>query len=212
MSRSGALVILSIFVSLSLCIIPVSATRAETTHSWQNGLSIDVHVENFDYWVLDEPGIIFIRLTLNNPGTVIHFGKLEFTIIVVTLENETVFVETESQLSQIGDYIDISEDITISADNVTLVDDYALLDYYFQYNLTVQLDGESELREYYTDERGPYHINVSPIAIFALWPYPIIFLMGGLYWGGFLGLRKFNARYKNVREINKAKEKTLAKW
>ena len=66
---------------------------------------------------------------------------------------------------------------------------------YYQVNQTVLLDGGREHTSY-TNIRGPLHIGVSTLSFWTLWPYPPIFLMMGIYFGGFIGLRKFNKRYE----------------
>ena len=210
MSRTGIIIGLAILLVIVQSHTPVSAAMSEGEHSWNNGLRFATHVETFDFWVVDKPGMVFIRLTLLDPGTVVEFHKILCTIVVVGVTNQTYFVEKNSMLNQTGDYIDISKEFIVPPENVELNEERLYrVNYYFRYNLTVRLEGESTYREFYTFDLGPFPFNISDMEIIALWPYPIIILMGGLYWAGFIGLRKFNKRYKEVIEYEK---ETSPQW
>ncbi|MFW9907225.1 MAG: hypothetical protein ACFFEF_01510 [Candidatus Thorarchaeota archaeon] len=199
MSREGVLFAIVLITVLCAAANPVSALRIDTGYTWESGLSIGVHVENLDYWVLDQPGEIFLRFNLRGMGELVYLGKLEISFYIdvgILLMDSVEIIDPWANTSVLD--VTLRPIIQSSWINDTSTD-YFLLDYYLRFNQTGRYEGATYLTEFYTTLNGPHPINLSKLEFYRYWPFPPIILMGCIYWFGFLGLRRFNKRYERFR-------------
>lgn len=180
----------------ALVVTPVSAFRYQETLSWDCGLKYQIVCENVDAWSTGQEYPVYVTITLLEKGIINDFESVTFAIYLVT-EDVQVYVQTmDDHWSEIGDKVRFTALITVTPEQVNnSVWDIYQARIYFQVNQSVILDGGRDIN-CYMDPRGPLHVGISTLSFWTLWPYPPIILMMGIYFGGFVGLRKFNRRYE----------------
>ena len=196
MKRKGVFLGLLVLCMTSLVCTPVSAFRVQENLSWDCGLKYQILVENVDAWSTGQEYEIFVTLTLLEIGIVLGFESVTCAIYLLTEDVQVSIQTINNHWSEIGDVVRFTSRFTLTPEQVnnSVWDIYQALIFY-QVNMSVLLDGNRE-QNCYMDPRGPMHVGVSTLSFWTLWPYPPIFLMMGIYFGGFFGLRKFNKRYE----------------
>jgi len=199
--------ILGLIVILILCQLPlkVDAGRSGITPTWQNGLKINVAVENNDYWTTDSVSEIFFILTLLDAGEITDFKSLIFEITVMTQVNYTGVFNVSNPWNAVGDESRIVGYFTIAAEDVN----NAGWDIYmgsFYYNFSVIADtADSTNHRFYTYVYEGTPLNISTFSFIVFWPFPPIILMCGVYWALYVGLKQFNKRYESLDSNNVGK-------
>jgi len=197
MKRKGVVLGLLVLCMTSLVCTPASAFRSQVTMSSSyTGMEYQVLVENVDAWSTGQEYAVYVTLTLLEIGIILGFQSVTLAMYLVT-ENEQVSIQTiNNPWNEIGDTVQFTTYFTVTPEEVnnSVWDIYQAMMYY-QVNQTVLLDGGRE-HSSYTNLMGPLQIGVSTLSFWTLWPYPPIFIMMSIYFGGFMGLRKFNKRYE----------------
>ena len=196
MKRKEVLLGLLVLCMTSLICTPVSAFYYQETLSWESGLKYSISVENVDIWSTDKEYAVYVTLTLLEIGIVQSFESVTCALYLHT-EDVVVSVQTiNDHWSEIGDVVRFTSYFTVTQDQVNNsgwnINDAEI---FYQVNMSVLLDGSFE-QNCYMNPRGPIHIQVSTMSFMDSWLYIIIFIMMGIYYGGFIGLRKFNKRYE----------------
>ena len=196
MKRNGALLGILVLCMTSLVCTPASAFYYQETVSWECGLTYSVLVENVDIWSTDKEFAVYVTLTLLEIGIVQGFESVTCALYLHT-EDVVVSVQTiNDHWSEIGDEVRFTSFFTVTQDQVNNsgwnLNDAEI---FYQVNMSVLLDGNFE-QICYMNPRGPIHIQVSTMSFMDSWIFIIIFIMMGIYFGGFIGLRKFNKRYE----------------
>ena len=196
MKRKGALLGLLVLCMTPLVCTPVSAFYRQETVSWDCGLKYGIVVENIDIWSTDKEYAVYVTLTLLEVGIVQGFESVTCALYLHT-NDVVVSVQTiNDHWSEVGDVVRFTSYFTVTPDQVNNSGwNLNNLEIFYQVNMSVIMDGNRELN-CYMDPRGPLHIQVSTMSFMDSWIFIIIFIMMGIYFGGFIGLRKFNKRYE----------------
>ena len=196
MKRKGALLGLLAICMASLICTPVSAFYYQESLSWECGLKYRITIENVDQWVTDREYPIYVTLTLLETGIVQSFERATCALYLHTNDLLESIQTLNDPWSEIGDEIEFTSYFTVARDQVNNTGwNLNNFEIFFQINMSVLLDGGLQ-QNCYMNPRGPLHIQVSTMSFMDSWIYIIIFIMMGIYYGGFLALRRFNKRYE----------------
>ncbi|MHA1948898.1 MAG: hypothetical protein ACW987_03430 [Candidatus Thorarchaeota archaeon] len=133
-------------------------------------------------------------------GTVIEFESLTCAVYVVTEEVDISIVTIDNPWNDPGDEVKLTTQFTITPEQINNTGwEFYMAEFYYQINQSTIVDGGGRVN-HMTSLKGPYVLNMSTEQLAVLWPYPPIFLMMFIYWGLFVGLRKFNRRYDGLKE------------
>lgn len=196
MKRKRVVYGLLILCMIPLVCTPVSAFYYQETVSWECGLKYRVLVENIDIWSTDKQYAVYVTLTLLEIGIIQSFESVTCALYLHTNDVVTSVQTINNHWSEIGDVVRFTSFFTVTPDQVNNsgwnINDAEI---FYQVNMSVLLDGNFE-QNCYMNPRGPIHIQISTMSFMDSWLFIIIFIMTGIYYGGFIGLRNFNKRYE----------------
>jgi hypothetical protein len=201
----GKGVVLAVCLVVVLCLLPapVEAGRGSQTLRWQNGLRISVQFENNDYWTTNQISEIYFTLTLLDLGTVADFQELVFRITLVTISNHTGEIRVTNPWNEVNDAVRVVARFNVTPEQVNYAGwDTYMAEFYYDFSVFVEMDDGEEM-ELYTHVYDGTPLTISTFSFIVFWPFPPIVLMCFVYWGLYFGLKKFNARYKGSKEVER---------
>ncbi len=206
----GTGVILGIVLLFILVQMPIQADAGQTgrTPTWQNGLQIDVDVENSDYWATGSVSEIFFTLTLLDVGSITDFKSLIFEVTVMTEINYTGTFTVIDPWDTVGDESRIVGRFTVTNEDVNNAGwDIYMASFYYNFSVMADTTSDTDIR-FYTHVYEGTPLNISTFSFIVFWPFPPIVLMAGVYWSLYIGLKRFNKRFEGLESNNTETEKS----
>jgi hypothetical protein len=198
MRGKGLVVILLLSIMVLQMPTLIDAGHSGRYLSWEDGLRINVDVENIDFWITGSVSKIFFSLSLLNEGLVEDFKTLIMEVNVVTEANYTDIMTIDDPWNNVGEILKVAAEFTIANEDVnsTTMSTYEAM-FYYNFSVIVDIEGYSDLR-YYTHVYEGTPLTISAISLFAFWPFPPIIMVASIFWVLYFVLRRFNKRYEGL--------------